>query len=76
MRVRLLHLQIFVVADLACPLPDPIFEHCQLSTMLTVVDSPHFFELYSSKNDVGKDFAAALESLGGSVAPERFFEPW
>lgn len=23
--------------------------------MITVVDSPHFFDLYSSKNDVGKD---------------------
>ena len=23
--------------------------------MITVVDSPHFFELYSSKNDVGEE---------------------
>eukprot|EP00960_Hanusia_phi_P031976 749592-Hanusia_phi.AAC.2 len=30
----------------------PIFDHAELSTMITVVDSPHFFELYSSKHDI------------------------
>jgi len=30
----------------------PVFDRSELSSMITVVDSPHFFRLYSSKNDV------------------------
>jgi len=49
----------------------PIFEHCHLSTMITVVDSPHFFELYSSKNDV----ADHVELIGYDAAGvERYDE--
>jgi G3E family GTPase len=49
----------------------PIFEHCKLDTMLTVVDSPHFFELYSSKHDV----ADKVELVGPDTAGvERYDE--
>ena len=30
----------------------PVLDAAELTTMITVVDSPHFFKLYSSKNDV------------------------
>ena len=29
-----------------------MFDHVKLSAMITVVDSPHFFDLFSSKSDV------------------------
>ena len=50
----------------------PIFTHCQLSTMITVVDSPHFFELYSSKHDVADVVELVGSSSGSGV--ERYDE--
>jgi G3E family GTPase len=43
----------------------PAFDAVELSTVINVVDSPHFFDLYSSKNDV----ADHEELLGGDAAP-------
>ena len=49
----------------------PIFDHCELSSMVTLVDSPHFFDLYSSKNDM----ADHVELIGPDTAGvERYDE--
>lgn len=47
----------------------PIFQETELSTMITVVDSPHFFDLYSARNDI----ADREELIGGEDrAVERY----
>ena len=44
----------------------PAFDAAELSTVVTVVDSPHFFDLYSSKNDVA-DHAELLGAGAGAA---------
>jgi G3E family GTPase len=51
----------------------PAFDAAELSTILTVVDSPHFFDLYSSKNDVA-DHAVLLGGEAASSALDASYE--